>query len=55
MISENDVQQRGENNRFNDGVVILARDPKNRHDIVFNENVKLMKEENDVTEESYGD
>jgi hypothetical protein len=31
--------------------VILARDPKNRHDIEFNEYVKLMKEENDVTEE----
>jgi hypothetical protein len=35
--------------------VILARDPKNRRDIAINEYVKLMKEENDVTEERNGD
>lgn len=32
--------------------MILARDPKNRREIAFNEYVKLMKEENDVTEEA---
>ncbi|KAI5447019.1 hypothetical protein KIW84_014749 [Lathyrus oleraceus] len=52
-ISDNNVgPRRIENKGWSDGVVVLAKDPNNRHDIAFHEYVKLVKEENDVTEEA---
>lgn len=52
-ISDNNVgPRRIENKGWNDSVVVLAKDPNNRRDIAFHEYVKLVKEENDVTEEA---
>ncbi|CAK8543388.1 unnamed protein product [Lathyrus sativus] len=52
-ISDNNVvSRRIENKGWSDGVVVLAKDPNNRRDIAFREYVKLVKEENDVTEEA---
>ncbi|MCI03747.1 gamma-tubulin complex component 3, partial [Trifolium medium] len=51
-ISDNNVRRRIENKGWEDGVVVLGRDPRNRREVAFREYVKLVKEENDVTEEA---
>lgn len=51
-LSDNNVTRRIDNRGWNDGVLLLAKDPENRRDIAFREFVKLVKEENDVTEEA---
>ncbi|KAK2417347.1 gamma-tubulin complex component [Trifolium repens] len=51
-LSDNNVRRRIENKGWDDGIVVLARDPRNRREVAFREYVKLVKEENDVTEEA---